>query len=137
MQTSWAALFLAAHLALPLAAEPPHGHPAISPPPQGPDPFADDFLGGRSRAERGVHRSSTGGPFYAFSGFPPFGVGFSGFDTGSFPCPCVRALAVLELVTLFSSSILVLWCYIGECAKHCRRMVGLLLSGSDAWWDCF
>ncbi|XP_023660648.1 dnaJ homolog subfamily B member 6-like [Paramormyrops kingsleyae] len=49
----------------------------------GPDPFADDFFGGSSRNQRGIHRSSTGGPFfYGFSGFPPFGVGFSGFDTG-------------------------------------------------------
>ncbi|XP_053089316.1 dnaJ homolog subfamily B member 6b isoform X2 [Pangasianodon hypophthalmus] len=45
------------------------------------DPF-DDFFGfGGSRRQRGV-RSRTGGSFFGFGGFPPFGGGFSGFDSG-------------------------------------------------------
>ncbi|XP_015232960.1 PREDICTED: dnaJ homolog subfamily B member 6 isoform X1 [Cyprinodon variegatus] len=46
----------------------------------GDDPF-DDFFGGRGR-QRGAHRSRMGGPLFGFGGFPAFGPGFSGFDTG-------------------------------------------------------
>uniref|UniRef100_W5N3U0 DnaJ heat shock protein family (Hsp40) member B6 n=2 Tax=Lepisosteus oculatus TaxID=7918 RepID=W5N3U0_LEPOC len=55
----------------------------------GRDPFADffddpfeDFFGSR-RGQRGVSRSRPGGSFFhGFGGFPPFGAGFSGFDSG-------------------------------------------------------
>lgn len=44
------------------------------------DPF-DDFFGGRSR-QRGAHRSRMGGSLFGFGGFPAFGPGYSGFDSG-------------------------------------------------------
>ncbi|XP_045922824.1 dnaJ homolog subfamily B member 6b isoform X2 [Micropterus dolomieu] len=43
------------------------------------DPFEDFF--GRSR-QRGASRSRMGGPRFGFGGFPAFGPGFSGFDSG-------------------------------------------------------
>ncbi|CAB1349478.1 unnamed protein product [Coregonus sp. 'balchen'] len=56
----------------------------------GRDPFADffaddDFFGGGHR-QRGGNLSRTGGPFFhGFGGFPPFGSGFTGFDSGALP----------------------------------------------------
>ncbi|KAL1006799.1 hypothetical protein UPYG_G00077260 [Umbra pygmaea] len=46
------------------------------------DPFDDFFRGGRRH--HGMSRSMTGGLFsQGFGGFPPFGAGFSGFDSGA------------------------------------------------------
>lgn len=44
------------------------------------DPF-EDFFGNR-RGPRGNRNRGGGSFFSAFSGFPPFGSGFSSFDTG-------------------------------------------------------
>ncbi|XP_064201598.1 dnaJ homolog subfamily B member 6-like [Anguilla rostrata] len=51
----------------------------------GGDPFEDPFFGGgrRHHHQRGVSRNRVPGTFFpGFGGFPPFGAGFGGFDTG-------------------------------------------------------
>ncbi|XP_029380527.1 dnaJ homolog subfamily B member 6a isoform X2 [Echeneis naucrates] len=51
----------------------------------GPDPFGDDpfFSSGRQQQQSRGSRSRTGGSFFGgFVGFPPFGAGFSPFDSG-------------------------------------------------------
>ncbi|XP_034997863.1 dnaJ homolog subfamily B member 6b isoform X1 [Hippoglossus stenolepis] len=55
----------------------------------GRDPFADlfaedpfDFYGGNCGRQRGASRNRMGGPIFGFGGFPAFGHGFSGFDSG-------------------------------------------------------
>ncbi|XP_028288717.1 dnaJ homolog subfamily B member 6b isoform X3 [Parambassis ranga] len=45
------------------------------------DPF-DDFFGGSRSHHRGPSRGRMGGPLFGFGGFPAFGAGFSGFDSG-------------------------------------------------------
>lgn len=50
------------------------------------DPF-DDFFGfGGSRRQRGVRSRTVDSFFPGFGGFPPFGAGFSGFDSGLYVC---------------------------------------------------
>ncbi|XP_068604011.1 dnaJ homolog subfamily B member 6b [Brachionichthys hirsutus] len=45
------------------------------------DPF-DDFLGGGRHRQRGANRSRMGGSLFGFGGFPAFGSGFSGVESG-------------------------------------------------------
>lgn len=47
------------------------------------DPF-DDFFGGSRSRQMGSSRTRMGGSLFGFGGFPAFGQGFSGFDSGMY-----------------------------------------------------
>lgn len=47
------------------------------------DPFNDFHFGGSRSRQRGPSRNRMGGSVFGFGGFPSFGAGFSGFDSGA------------------------------------------------------